>query len=617
VPNISYNAKGQREYIEFGNDTYSEYFYDEKTFRLKQIITQRDADTEPLQDINYVYDAVGNIVYVKDNAQQTFYFDSSIINPESFYTYDALYRLIEATGRESFTNTGNFYEENPVQALGGNDVQNYERSFEYDLVGNITKMQHGAGANSFTKHFHYENNNNQLTRIFIGNSVSALESYTYDAHGNMLASYDRQFTYNLFDQLQVVDITGGSWKALYMYNAEGQRDRKTVSNLAGIKDRFYFQNYERYQELDNADDLVLERYSYHITDGEKKVATLDKETGSNTLYRYQYGNNLGSVGLELDDSAAIISYEEYYPFGGTSYYAHNHHIDVPLNRYKYCGKEQDEETGLYYYGARYYAPWLCRFTSVDPKALEYVHQSTYVYAANSPVRYIDINGEGILDYFQNPQQKQADAFAKQVGGEVVKLGHRHYQVKYVEKFQEEFEGKKYDGYAINFVDFQKGKNMNSTLEKAGFDYDKIIALNKTGTDLLGYQARNLDRALYGEKGLVNYADALDYTGNKLKELSLAAGPFAPVVALTGEVLGVSSDIIKSGLDFKNKEFLEAGKNSIIRLGAFASNLLFEKGVSKVQGNLPKELGKETKGEEVLKLGVDKIINNSKDSLIKK
>jgi len=179
-----------------------------------------------------------------------------------------------------------------------------------------------------------------------------------------------------------------------------------------IYKRAYFQNYELYHELDNADDLVLERFTHHINDGEKKVATLDQETGSNTMYRYQYGNNLGSVGLELDDSAGIISYEEYYPFGGTAYYAHNSAIDVPRKRYKYCGKEQDEEpsiassrtplkkqtkgeqTGLYYYGARYYAPWLYRFTSVDPKALEYVHQSTYVFADNNPIVKYDVNGEG-------------------------------------------------------------------------------------------------------------------------------------------------------------------------------------------------------------------------------
>lgn len=221
IPNNS-TAKGQRELIEFGNNTKTKYFYDEKSFRLTRILTTKEVANvvTVFQDINYVYDAVGNIVYTKDMAQQTIYFDNTIIEPESTYAYDAQYRLIEATGRENFNNTG-FYEVTTPQALGGNDVQNYERSFEYDLLGNITKMQHDAGANSFTKHFHYENNNNQLTRIFIGNSVSPLESYTYDEHGNMLESNDRQFTYNLLDQLQVVDITGGSWKALYMYNADG------------------------------------------------------------------------------------------------------------------------------------------------------------------------------------------------------------------------------------------------------------------------------------------------------------------------------------------------------------------------------------------------------------
>ena len=174
----------------------------------------------------------------------------------------------------------------------------------------------------------------------------------------------------------------------------------------------YFQNYERYRELDSAEDLVLERYTYHITDGQKKIAQLDTQTGNSTMYRYQYGNNLGSVGLELNENADTISYEEYYPFGGTSYYAHEYHIDVPKKRYKYCGKEQDEETGMYYYGARYYLPWLCRFASVDPKALEYVHQSSYVFADNNPIVKYDVNGEGTGEGTEpevQPQNSQNNA----------------------------------------------------------------------------------------------------------------------------------------------------------------------------------------------------------------
>ena len=69
--------------------------------------------------------------------------------------------------------------------------------------------------------------------------------------------------------------------------------------------------------------------------------------------------------LELDDQAHIITYEEYFPFGSTSYQAVAAQTDLP-KRYRYTGKERDEENDLYYHGARYYAPWLGRWTAADP-----------------------------------------------------------------------------------------------------------------------------------------------------------------------------------------------------------------------------------------------------------
>ncbi|MEO6302268.1 MAG: RHS repeat-associated core domain-containing protein [Bacteroidia bacterium] len=66
-------------------------------------------------------------------------------------------------------------------------------------------------------------------------------------------------------------------------------------------------------------------------------------------------------------------------------------------RYRYVGKERDAESGLYYYGARYYAAWTCRFISVDPLAGKYVRQSSYVHADNNPINKIDHNGMGTGD----------------------------------------------------------------------------------------------------------------------------------------------------------------------------------------------------------------------------
>ena len=129
--------------------------------------------------------------------------------------------------------------------------------------------------------------------------------------------------------------------------------------------------------------------------------------GAGFVSRYQYDNHLGSACLELDDMGQVISYEEYYPFGQTSYYTSSRSIEISLKKYKYCGKEKDEETGLYYYGMRYYADWLCRFVSVDPLQFEYPHYTPYQYAGNKPISYIDLDGaEEKKIQNENPQSFQ-------------------------------------------------------------------------------------------------------------------------------------------------------------------------------------------------------------------
>ena len=116
--------------------------------------------------------------------------------------------------------------------------------------------------------------------------------------------------------------------------------------------------------------------------------------------RYQYDNHLGSASLELDQNAAIISYEEYHPFGTTSYRSGRTETEVALKRYKYVGKERDEETGLYYYGARYYAAWIARFVSVDPLQFDYSELTPYQYSSNRPITGLDIDG---LEFY-NPNE---------------------------------------------------------------------------------------------------------------------------------------------------------------------------------------------------------------------
>ncbi|RYE50366.1 MAG: RHS repeat-associated core domain-containing protein, partial [Sphingobacteriales bacterium] len=80
----------------------------------------------------------------------------------------------------------------------------------------------------------------------------------------------------------------------------------------------------------------------------------------------------------------------------TAYQAKNSSISSVNKRYRYTGKERDDETGLYYHGARYYIPWLCRWMAVDPLESKYAPQSGYVYCSDSPINNLDPDGQKIL-----------------------------------------------------------------------------------------------------------------------------------------------------------------------------------------------------------------------------
>jgi RHS repeat-associated protein len=132
-------------------------------------------------------------------------------------------------------------------------------------------------------------------------------------------------------------------------------------------------------------------------DDSHRVALIDTKTRENgnvlaapeSLLRYQLGNHLDSAVLELDDHGDEITYEEYHPYGTTAYQAGRTEIEVKLKRYRYTGKERDEETGLAYHGARYYAPWLGRWISCDPRP----SGDLYVYVRDGPIRFHDPNGK--------------------------------------------------------------------------------------------------------------------------------------------------------------------------------------------------------------------------------
>src|SRR5262249_13783009 len=108
------------------------------------------------------------------------------------------------------------------------------------------------------------------------------------------------------------------------------------------------------------------------------------------LIRYQFSNHLGSASLELDEDAQIISYEEYAPYGSSTYQAVRSQTEIP-RRYRFTGKERDEETGLLYHGSRYSAVWLGRWTSCDPSGIA-DGLNMYNFVHDRPVIEVDPSG---------------------------------------------------------------------------------------------------------------------------------------------------------------------------------------------------------------------------------
>lgn len=157
-------------------------------------------------------------------------------------------------------------------------------------------------------------------------------------------------------------VRAGSIYTYYQYSG-GQRIRKYTDKGSTKEERIYLGNYEIYRKYDNTDTLIIERTTVHVSDDTGRIAMLETRTvgsdpGPAELTRYIYSNHLQSASLELNENAANISYEEYHPFGTTAYQAMNASIKAVAKRYRYTGKERDEESGLYYHGARYYVPWL-------------------------------------------------------------------------------------------------------------------------------------------------------------------------------------------------------------------------------------------------------------------
>jgi hypothetical protein len=319
---VEYNARGQRALLRYGNGMSTAYSYDPLTFRLVRLVTLRGS--RRLQDLRYTYDAVGNPIQVSDRAQQQVFFRNQVVRPSSRYTYDALYRLIEATGREHL-GQGDVGQPHPVppsatdaphtglpQPGDGTAMARYTERYAYDEVGNLLLVQHRSAdpaRGGWTRAYRYEEaslletdrHSNRLSGAGPARDPSPPQRFGYDEQGNTtsipeipLMQWDYADRLHASGRPPGRDAGAGRREVTYyVYDAAGQRVRKVTQRPAGAgaarptapkSERVCVGAFEVYREYSPQGAVTLERETLNVFDDRYRLALIETRTAGTPRY---------------------------------------------------------------------------------------------------------------------------------------------------------------------------------------------------------------------------------------------------------------------------------------------------------------------------------------------
>ena len=384
VSDIRYDAYGQVTHELAGNGVLTTLSYRPEDGRL---LTRHAQDNlgNVLQHLIYAYDPMGNVTSIEDQALPVRWFANQRIEPVSRYRYDSLYQLSHATGWEAGVGGG-----------GPTAVANYSQRYHYDAGGNLRGLTH-VGQQSPGHQLQAARFSNRCLPWHDGKPPSEAEiAAAFDSRGNLLLlDQGRRLQWNLRCQLDSVVVVSRRSDAddreSYLYDGAGQRVCKTRSSRASARSLLAQVRYLPALELRTDTGTGESLQVIIVRTGLNIVRVLHWQspspTGVNYLYRYSFNDHLGSISLELDADAQLISREHFYPFGATAWAEES---DVSYKTARYSAKERDA-TGLYYYGFRYYVPWLQRWLNSDPGGAIDGH-NRYRALRNNPMTYRDSDG---------------------------------------------------------------------------------------------------------------------------------------------------------------------------------------------------------------------------------
>jgi len=420
-----------------------------------------------LQDFAYGYDLNENILHIADWVPGTGYLNNpepQVTDPKlrsllaqgdllvRHFEYDPLNRLTRATGRESNNipsprswtddpgngfNSGN--HGTPTQDNAPDLTSGYWESYGYDPAGNLVELKHGSnGSATWTRHFGMGGHTpqqwaqewpahlnttadwanprgNQLTHVG-DNRIDFPATHHFDANGNMTQeNVERHFSWDHADRMVTFRVQAGnvpSVEARYLYGADGMRVKKWVrknGNVNNDESAIYIGGFFEYHEWTES-GISKQNSHLHVMDNKSRIAIVrvgdkHRDDGGKKV-RYHLADHLGGSAVVVggDDSNAnnFINREEYFPYGETSFGS------FAKKRYRYSGKERDEESGLYYFGGRFYFAAIRSWLSPDPLGPRR-HLNSYETFLNNPLRYVDPLGLQTESSTTTPPKVTGDA----------------------------------------------------------------------------------------------------------------------------------------------------------------------------------------------------------------
>lgn len=355
-----------------------------KKFQLESVkdVNYRTEETPEGQQIEnghvYSYDKNGNLVYVNTNRVMTDgHRDNSV--GERKLIWD---------------------EENRLLAV---DDNGFVSNYWYDADGERTVKTSG------------ESDQVYVNGVFSGGSTNTAKFSLY-VSPYLVANQGGRYTKHIYAGSQRIVSKVGDFAS---YGSDPRRIEYAGANTDGlsvdykskyaaqqqvIKDNYKFFDVP-YNGTDN--DNYADGEGFCCNDGSMEAAVAqarkaqtravsrsfkDPDNYENLQFFY-HPDHLGSSSFITNLDGEVVQHIEYVPFGEVFIEERNNVWNTP---YLFNAKEFDEETGLYYYGARYYEPRLSLWLSTDPMQEKYSHINTYCYAFNNPLNFVDLHGmEGV------------------------------------------------------------------------------------------------------------------------------------------------------------------------------------------------------------------------------